>query len=77
MLGDHPLMIRAFAALADKMGEDNIVQASGPAYLTPAQLDKQIREYFSLVLGLLYSDLQSPFLTNQELLLIYQSYFQF
>jgi hypothetical protein len=44
MLGDHPLMIRAFAMLADKMGEDNIVQASGPAYLTPAQIDKQIGE---------------------------------
>tara|TARA_Y100001951_G_scaffold10642_1_gene6797 strand:- start:346 stop:1203 length:858 start_codon:yes stop_codon:yes gene_type:complete len=44
MLGDHPLMIRAFAMLADKMGEDNIIQASGPAYLTPAQIDKQIGE---------------------------------
>jgi len=44
MLGDHPLMIRAFAMLSDKMGEDNIVQASGPAYLTPSQIDKQIGE---------------------------------
>ena len=43
-LGDHPTIIKAFAALADKMGEDNIVQASGPSYLTPAQLDKQIHE---------------------------------
>lgn len=43
-LGDHPMMIKAFAALADKMGEDNIVQASGPAYMTPNQIEKQIGE---------------------------------
>ena len=41
-IGDHPAVIKAFAALADKMGEDNIVQASGPTYLTPKELDKQI-----------------------------------
>ena len=43
-LGDHPMMIKAFATLADKMGEDNIVQASGPAYMTPNQIEKQIGE---------------------------------
>ena len=43
-LGDHPMMVKAFAALADKMGEDNIVQASGPSYLTPSQIEKQIGE---------------------------------
>jgi hypothetical protein len=43
-IGDHPMMIKAFAALADKMGEDNIVQASGPAYMTPNQIEKQIGE---------------------------------
>ena len=43
-LGDHPAMIKAFAVLADKMGEDNIVQASGPAYMTPSQIEKQIGE---------------------------------
>ena len=41
-IGDQPEVIKAFAALADKMGEDNIVQASGPTYLTPKELDKQI-----------------------------------
>ena len=41
-IGDHPEVIKAFAALADKVGEDNIVQASGPTYLTPKELDKQI-----------------------------------
>ena len=38
------MMIKAFATLADKMGEDNIVQASGPAYMTPNQIEKQIGE---------------------------------
>ena len=41
-LGDHPAVIKAFAALADKMGEDKIVQADGPTYLTPKQIDKEI-----------------------------------
>ena len=43
-LGDHPVMIKAFAVLANKMGEDSIVQASGPTYLTPNQIEKQIGE---------------------------------
>ena len=43
-LGDHPVMIKAFAELASKMGEDSIVQASGPTYLTPNQIEKQIGE---------------------------------
>ena len=43
-LGDHPVMIKAFAELANKMGEDSIVQASGPTYLTPSQIEKQIGE---------------------------------
>ena len=41
-LGDHPAVIKAFATLAGKMGEDNIVQASGPTHMTPKQLDKEI-----------------------------------
>ena len=41
-LGDHPAVIKAFADLAGKMGEDNIVQASGPTHMTPKQLDKEI-----------------------------------
>jgi len=43
-LGDHPIMIKAFAELAGKMGEDSITQSSGPTYQTPAQLDKEIGE---------------------------------
>ena len=47
-LGDHPVMIKAFAELANKMGEDTITQASGPAYLTPNQIEKQIGELTQL-----------------------------
>jgi len=43
-LGDHPTFIKAFANLADKMGEDTITQASGPAYQTPDQIEKHIGE---------------------------------
>jgi hypothetical protein len=43
-LGDHPVMIKAFAELASKMGEDSITQSSGPTYQTPAQLEKEIGE---------------------------------
>ena len=41
-LGDHPVMIRAIAELASKMGEDSITQSSGPIYQTPAQIEKEI-----------------------------------
>jgi len=41
-LGDHPAVIKAFASLAGKMGEDNIVQSSGPTMMTPKQIDKEI-----------------------------------
>ncbi len=43
-LGDNPAIIKAFANLAEKMGEDQFVTASGPTYLTPKQIDKQIGE---------------------------------
>jgi len=43
-LGDHPIMIKAFAQLAGKMGEDSITQSSGPTFQTPAQLEKDIGE---------------------------------
>jgi len=43
-IGDHPAVIKAFSALADKMGEDNIVQASGPVFMTPKEIEKQIGE---------------------------------
>ena len=41
-LGDNPVMIKAFAELASKMGEDSITQSSGPIYQTPAQIEKEI-----------------------------------
>ena len=43
-LGDHPIMIKAFAELAGKMGEDTITQSSGPVFQTPAQIEKEIGE---------------------------------
>jgi len=43
-LGDHPVMVKVFAELANKMGEDSIVQSSGPTYLTPNQIEVQIGE---------------------------------
>lgn len=43
-LGDHPEFIKAFANIASELGEDNLVQANGPQYMTPQELDKQIRE---------------------------------
>ena len=41
-IGDHPNFIKAFASLADELGEDQLVQANGPQYMTPKELDKQI-----------------------------------
>ena len=61
-IGDHPSFIKAFANLADKMGEDTITQASGPAYQTPAQLEKQIGELTQQ--GSAYWDKRHP---NHEL----------
>ena len=57
-LGDHPVMIKAFAELASKMGEDSIVQASGPTYLTPNQIEKQIGELTQT--GSAYLDKRHP-----------------
>ena len=41
-LGDNPAIIKAFANLAEKMGEDQFVNSSGPVFMTPKQIDKQI-----------------------------------
>ena len=41
-LGDNPAIIKAFANLAAKMGEDQFVNSSGPVFMTPKQIDKQI-----------------------------------
>ena len=43
-LGDHPAIIKAFASLSEKMGEDQFVNPSGPSYMTPDQINKQIGE---------------------------------
>lgn len=41
-IGDHPNFVKAFANLASELGEDQLVQANGPQYMTPKELDKQI-----------------------------------
>jgi hypothetical protein len=43
-LGDHSEVIKAFAALGEKMGEDDIIKSDGPVYMTPKQIEKQIGE---------------------------------
>ena len=41
-LGDNPVVIKAFAMLAEKMGEDKIISSDGPMMMTPKALDKEI-----------------------------------
>lgn len=41
-IGDHPDFIKAFANIAHDLGEDKLVAAQGPQYMTPAEIDKQI-----------------------------------
>lgn len=41
-IGDHPDFIKAFANIANDLGEDKLVAAQGPQYMTPAEIDKQI-----------------------------------
>ena len=41
-LGDNPAVIKAFAMLAERMGEDKIVQGDGPIMQTPKQIEKEI-----------------------------------
>lgn len=43
-VGDHPTFVKAFASIAKDLGEDSVVQQSGPQYMTPKELDKQIAE---------------------------------
>ena len=57
-LGDHPVMIKAFAELASKMGEDSITQSSGPIYQTPAQIEKEIGQLTQV--GSAYWDKHHP-----------------
>ena len=57
-VGDHPALVRGLVKLAEQMGEDKIMQASGPAYLTPKQIDKQIGELTSQ--GSAYWDKNHP-----------------
>jgi len=41
-LGDNPTVIKAFAKLANKLSEDDIVKGDVPSYLTTSDINKQI-----------------------------------
>ena len=41
-LGDNPTVIKAFAKLANKLSEDDIVKGDVPSYLTTSEISKQI-----------------------------------
>ena len=41
-LGDNPIVIKAFAKLANKLSEDDIVKGDVPSYLTTSEINKQI-----------------------------------
>jgi hypothetical protein len=41
-LGDHPQVVKAFAQLADMVGEDSFVGQAGPNYLTPNEIENEI-----------------------------------
>jgi hypothetical protein len=41
-LGDHPQVVKAFAKLAEMVGEDSFVAQSGPNYLTPNEIEGEI-----------------------------------
>ena len=41
-LGDNPTVIKAFAKLANKLSEDDIVKGDVPSYLTTSEINKQI-----------------------------------
>ena len=43
-IGDHPDFVKAFANIANDLGEDKLVQSTGPQYMTPKEIDKQLRE---------------------------------
>jgi hypothetical protein len=41
-IGDHPSFVKAFAEIASDLGEDQLISAKGPQYMTIAEIDKQI-----------------------------------
>lgn len=41
-LGDNPLLVKAFASLAEKLSEDSIVKGDTPSSMTTKQIDEQI-----------------------------------
>lgn len=44
MLGDHPQVIKMFSALADQIGEDNLVGEPTELIMTPEEAQRQLKE---------------------------------
>ena len=44
MLGDHPEVIKMFSALADQIGEDNLVGEPTELIMTPEEAQRQLKE---------------------------------
>jgi hypothetical protein len=44
MLGDHPEIVRMFAALADQIGEDSLEGQTTEMIMTPDEASRQIAE---------------------------------
>ena len=43
-LGDNPAIAKAFAKIAESLGEDKLVSNTGPNYMTPNEIQKQLNE---------------------------------
>lgn len=57
-LGDNPAIAKAFAKLAESLGEDKLVSNTGPNYMTPNEIQKQLSEITAL--GTAYHNKNHP-----------------
>jgi len=57
-LGDHPEIIKMFAALGEQMGEDNLVGETSELIMTPEQAKQELKELMRP--GTPYTDGQHP-----------------
>ena len=57
-LGDHPEIIKMFAALGEQMGEDNLVGETSELIMTPEQAKQELKEIMRP--GTPYMDAQHP-----------------
>ena len=57
-LGDHPEIIKMFAALGEQMGEDNLVGETSELIMTPEQARQELKEIMRP--GTPYTDARHP-----------------